>query len=145
MGENKQGTLVGLIKKFCTREIITYLIAGALTTIVNFVVSYLLYNIIGIDENITTVVAWIIAVAFAYVVNNFWVFRKGNEGTKRETEKVGKFVAARLLTLVIEWAGIYIFVTKLEIGYWFIKIPLAVIVTVLNYIFSKLFIFIKSK
>lgn len=140
----KRGLLFELKRKFMTREIITYLIAGVLTTLVNFAASFLFYDIIHLDENITTVIAWIAAVAFAYFINNSWVFQRGNEGAKQEAEKAGKFVVARLFTLFVEWVGIYIFVTKLNIFFWFVKIPLAVIVTILNYVFSKIFIFIKK-
>lgn len=132
-------------EKLFTREIITYLIAGVMTTLVNFAASYLLYDVFGVEENLTTGIAWVVAVIFAYLVNNFWVFRQGNEGSKQESVKFIKFVIARLLTLVVELGGVFIFVTKLEIEYWLVKIPLAVVVTVLNYIFSKVFIFIKNK
>lgn len=133
-----------IIKKLLSREMITYLIAGVLTTVVNFAASFLLYNLLGIEENITTVAAWIIAVVFAYFINNFWVFLRGNEGTKKEAVKISKFFTARLLTLIVESASIFIFVTQLGISYWLVKIPVAVIVTVLNYVFSKLFVFIRK-
>lgn len=128
-----------------SREIITYFIAGILTTLVNFVASFIFYDLFHINENITTVLSWVVAVVFAYVINNAWVFQKGNEGGKQEAQKVSKFVLARLFTLFIEWVGIYLFVTRLEVVFWFVKIPLAVIVTILNYVFSKLFIFMKKK
>lgn len=133
-----------LWKKIFTREIITYLIAGVLTTAVNFAVSYLFYDILKVNENITTAIAWVVAVSFAYVVNNVWVFRQGNEGGKREAVKAGKFFTARLLTLAIEWGGMFWLVTCMEVSFWLVKIPLAVIVTILNYVFSKLFIFIRK-
>lgn len=133
-----------LIKKVCSREVMTYLIAGVLTTVVNFIASYLFYNILKINENVTTVLAWIVAVLFAYIINNSWVFLQKYEGLRLEIIKIGKFFGARLLTLIIELGGIMVFVTWLKMPYWYIKAILAVVVTILNYVFSKIFIFIKK-
>ena len=158
----------GLKEKLLNREVITYVIAGALTTLVNFVASFILLNLMGIDENVTTALAWIIAVAFAYIINNYWVFLKGNEGAGKESVKIIKFTIARIATYVIEAAGIYLFVTRdwiqncLDIipalsekitaspscdtiKFWIVKLPLQFVVIVLNYVFSKLFVFVNDK
>ncbi|MCR5684792.1 MAG: GtrA family protein [Lachnospiraceae bacterium] len=134
--------LMKIKEKLLTREIITYLIAGVLTTLVNLAASYLFYDILGWNENLVTIVAWVIAVVFAYVINSSWVFRSKYESIPKEAAKVGKFFAARLFTYVIEALGVFIFITKMGFNYWVIKIVLMVIVTVLNYFFSKFMIFI---
>lgn len=155
-------------QKLFSREVITYVIAGVLTTLVNLIAKFIFYNLMGIDENITTALAWVVAVAFAYVINNYWVFLKGNEGAARETVKILKFTVARIATYVIEAAGIYFFITKdwihyiLEIfpslsykiysspycdtiKFWIVQLPLQFLVIVLNYLFSKLFVFVNRK
>ena len=155
-------------EKLFSREVITYVIAGVLTTLVNFIAKYIFLNLIGIDENVTTALAWIVAVAFAYIINNYWVFLKGNEGAGRETVKILKFTVARIATYVIEAVGIYVFVTKDviqnildifpslaesigsspncdKIKFWIVQLPLQFLVIVLNYIFSKVFIFVSKK
>lgn len=134
-----------IIDKLFTREIITYVIAGVLTTLVNLAATYALHDMLGMEENLTTAVAWVIAVAFAYVINNYWVFLQGNEGAGKETVKIGKFVLSRLFTYVVEALGVYIFITKLDYNFWLIKIILMVIVTILNYVFSKLLVFVTKK
>ena len=58
--------------------------------------------------------------------------------------KFGKFVAGRLFTLAVEWLGVFVFVTTLEVPFWPVKLVLAVIVTILNYVISKLFVFISG-
>ncbi len=131
-----------IMKKLMTREIITYLIAGVLTTFVNLAVSYLLYDVLKMNENLVTIIAWVAAVAFAYVINNVWVFRDKYVNVKTESVKVGKFVAARLFTYVVEAIGVYIFITRMEFNFWVIKFILIVIVTILNYFFSKFMIFL---
>lgn len=154
--------------KLFSREVITYVIAGLLTTLVNLVAKFIFLNLLGIEENITTALAWIVAVAFAYVINNYWVFLKGNEGAGRETVKVLKFTLGRIATYIIEAAGIYFFITKDWIHYildiipslsekiyaspkcdtikfWIVQLPLMFLVIVLNYFFSKLFVFVNRK
>lgn len=134
-----------IMKKLMTREVITYLIAGVLTTIVNLAVSYLLYDILKMNENLVTIIAWVAAVAFAYVINNLWVFRDKYVNFKTESVKVGKFVAARLFTYVVEAVGVYVFITRMGCNFWVIKFILIVIVTILNYFFSKFLIFLNPK
>ena len=128
--------------RILSREVFTYLIAGVLTTLVNLLASYVFYDVLGWNENLVTIVAWVIAVAFAYIINNLWVFRDKYVNLRTEALKIGKFTAARLLTYVIEALGVYIFITKLEYNFWLIKFILIVIVTILNYFFSKFLIFL---
>lgn len=136
-----------MIKKlwnmFVNRETITYVIAGVLTTLVNFVATYLGYDCLKLNENFVTVAAWVVAVLFAYVINKYWVFLEKKGEAAGEALKFGKFIAGRLFTLVVEWFGIWLFVTILEVPLWPVKLVLAVVVTILNYIFSKVFVFIK--
>ena len=157
-----------LKEKLFSREVITYIIAGVLTTLVNLIAKYLFLNLMGINENVTTALAWVVAVAFAYVINNYWVFLKGNEGAGREVVKITKFTIARIATYIIEAVGIYVFVTKDVIQYildifpslaesisaspncdkikfWIVQLPLQFLVIVLNYVFSKLFVFVTKK
>ena len=137
-----------MIKKlwnlFVNREMITYIIAGVLTTIVNFVASYLGYDCLHWNENLVTAIAWVIAVVFAYVINKYWVFLEKKEEAAGEAAKFGKFVAGRLFTLAVEWLGIFVFVTTLKVPFWPVKLVLAVVVTILNYVFSKMFVFISG-
>lgn len=148
------------VEKFVTREIITYLIAGVLTTLVNFLVFHLFSDRMAINASISNIVAWIIAVIFAYVINNYWVFKMENEGAAREAVKFSKFVLARIFTFIVEEAGVFLFIDQKTLLFknpdafcyreemiykWIIKLALAVIVTILNYVFSKLMIFTKNK
>lgn len=155
-------------EKLFSREVITYIIAGVLTTLVNLVAKFIFLNLMGINENVTTALAWVVAVAFAYVINNYWVFLKGNEGAGTEAVKIVKFTLGRIATYIIEAAGIYIFITKDVIHYvidifpalaekiyaspscdtikfWIVQLPLQFLVIVLNYLFSKLFVFVNKK
>lgn len=146
-GQRESKGVKTVIKKiwnmFVNRETITYVIAGVLTTLVNFAATYLGYDCLKWNENFVTVVAWVAAVLFAYVINKYWVFLEKRGEAAGEVLKFGKFIAGRLFTLVVEWFGIWLLVTMLKVPLWPVKLVLAVVVTVLNYIFSKVFVFIK--
>lgn len=131
-------------KKFVTKETISYVIVGVLTTIVNLISFDLLCNKIGWNELIANLVAWFLAVTFAYVTNNLFVFGSGIEEKAKEITKIIKFFAARLITLGIEELGILVFVSFLGFPNMLVKYGLAVIVIIVNYIFSKLYIFNKK-
>lgn len=133
-----------LWKLFVNRETITYIIAGVLTTLVNFAISFIGYDCLHWNENLVTAIAWIVAVIFAYVINKYWVFLEKKGAAAGEAVKFGKFIAGRLFTLAVEWFGVFLFVTTLEIAFWPVKLVLAVVVTVLNYLISKLFVFISG-
>ena len=139
----KESLITRIKKKLFTRETITYGIAGVMTTVVNLVSFDLICNRMKVNELVANIIAWILAVSFAYVVNNLWVFKSGVEDKQKEGGKIVKFFSARLVTLGIEEIGILIFVTWLAFPNMIVKAGLAVIVIVVNYIFSKRYIFTK--
>jgi Predicted membrane protein len=130
-----------LMKIVLSREFITYGIAGVLTTVVNFYSYHLLCNVMGIENLIANAIAWVIAVTFAYVVNAKVVFLQKNDGIKSEATKVTKFFGARVLSLIVEETGMFIFVDILAYNNLMVKACLAVIVIIMNYVLSKLYIF----
>lgn len=130
--------------KFVNRETITYIIAGALTTAVNFL-SYMGLYYLGISDLNSNVIAWFIAVVFAYIVNKRNVFLSKSRSITDEILKITKFFGSRIITLGIEQLGMYLFIYQLGLYHLAVKASLAIIVTLLNYIFSKLFIFYNKK
>lgn len=133
-----------LYKKVVNRETVVYLIAGVLTTAVNFVSYETLFQL-GIPNLTANAFAWAIAVTFAYIVNKIGVFLSSSASVKEEAIKVMKFFGARLVTLGVEQAGMYIFTERIAFNRLLVKACLAVFVIILNYVFSKLFIFNKNK
>ncbi|MCD7872704.1 MAG: GtrA family protein [Clostridiales bacterium] len=141
------------------KEIITYVVFGALTTLVNFVVFWGANKIFG-DKYylINNALAWIISVIFAYVTNKLWVFGSKSWAIKIVAKEALEFVAARLFSFVVEEGGLLLFVDVLGFskysftvlgfkitGQLVAKVILAVIVVILNYFFSKFVIFRKEK
>ena len=129
------------------REIVRYLIVGVLTTVVSLGIYYLLvYTILDpsnpISLQIANVVSWIGAVLFAYVTNRKFVFQSKNEHVKKEALS---FFGSRVVTLLMDMAIMFVGVSVLRYSDKWMKLVSQVVITVLNYVFSKLFVFRKKE
>lgn len=131
-----------LIKKVCTKEIIFYSIFGVLTTAVNIGTFALMTKLLKWDENISNVIAIILAVLFAYITNKDLVFHSGAKNLKEKTKEFVKFIAGRAFTMVVEFVGCYL-MFKLPIPEIISKCIITVLVIVLNFFISKFFAFKK--
>lgn len=165
----KEDSAIGrLIDRFVTREIITYLIFGVLTTAVNLITFYITKKIFiaigwegvlnslldsagfekalallgkGTDYLDATVIAWTVAVIFAFVTNKLIVFEsKSWQPAVAGREFVG-FIGARLFSLLVELLFMFVTVTVLGMNEFLAKVIVQIIVVILNYVFSKLLIF----
>lgn len=131
------------IKKLCIqyKEVLLYLIFGVLTTLVNIVTYALCTKVLGINWQISNVIAWVLSVLFAYVTNRKYVFESKDANVIRE---MISFFAFRLLSFVLDMGFMYLFIDLMHCNDMISKIIVQVIVIVLNYVFSKLFIFKKK-
>lgn len=123
------------------KEILKYLIVGGLTTVVS-IVSYYIVRLFIENYLVCTVISWIFAVAFAYITNRVFVFNSKRGNIFKECTE---FVFSRILSLVAEVAVMYLLVDFLKISDKISKIIVQVIIVILNYIFSKLFVFKENK
>ena len=97
-----------LFKKFLTKEVILYIVFGVLTTLINLGTFYVLHNLLGVDENISNVIAIIMAVLVAYVTNKDLVFHSQAKTIKEKTKEFAKFIAGRAFTMVVEFVGCWL-------------------------------------
>ena len=123
------------------KEYILYLIFGILTTLVNFFIYYLFTYILKVNYLISNCLAWLSAVIFAFVTNKTIVFNNYNISLKIIVKEFVKFINCRLISGFIEVIGLFIIVDKLNIMDMLAKVLIGVIVIILNYIFSKAFVF----
>lgn len=165
----KKETFIGkLIDKLFTREIITYVIFGVLTTVVNLITFYITKKIFisigwdgvfnalftsagsekilallgkGTDYLDATVIAWVVAVIFAFVTNKLIVFESKSWKPSVAGKEFAGFIGARIFSLLVELLFMFITVTLLSINEFIAKLFVQFVVVVLNYIFSKLLIF----
>lgn len=123
------------------KRIINYIIFGALTTLVNFIAYFVSLRVFGISNVPSNIIAWIISVIFAFVVNKLFVFDSKSLESKLVIFELVSFVSVRLLTGVIETLIMYIGVDVLKKDELVFKIIASVIVLLSNYIGSVMFIF----
>lgn len=131
-----------LIKKY--KSIISYLFFGVCTTLVNIVVYYLCAHSVGMTTVISTVIAWIASVLFAFITNKLYVFESKSFEKKLLLREGISFFGCRLATGILDLVIMYISVDLLDMQDLFMKILSNVLVIVLNYICSKLVIFKKA-
>lgn len=130
-------------------ETISYVAFGVLTTIVSIVSYELIKRLIsGKKEpaqlviNIATVGSWVLAVAFAFITNKVFVFHSESFEMMLLINEAVKFLGARLLSLGFEIVWMNVTTGILKWNDSFCKIAAQFVIVVLNYIFSKLFIFV---
>lgn len=131
-----------LLRKY--RELILYAAAGGMTTAVNYAVFVLLYGVAGMDVTVANAAAWVAGVAFAYWVNRVFVFRTGNVRGKAMLREAALFVLARVLSLALEEIILAVFVKKMGLDPYWVKLAANIVVIIANYIASKLMIFRKK-
>lgn len=135
-----------LFKKY--EEIIIYLIVGVLNTLVSWGACFLV-EWLFLDPDITWQNAvintwgWVVGVCFSYPLNRKWVFKSTNPKILKE---FSGFAASRLSTWILDIVIMWLTVNVLHMHYWIAKIFIsAVLVMILNYVFSKLLIFKKKE
>ncbi len=143
-------TIKRLFKTY--REQILYLIFGGVTTAVDWAISFSLYYVwegamqsVPALLHVADVLAWIGAVAFAYITNRIWVFESRVRGFLPITREIATFAGGRVFTLILQEAIMAIFVTVLGLNKYLFRIVAAVLVIVLNYVISKLLVFRKNQ
>ena len=78
------------------REVIVYLVFGVLTTAVNYMIYLPCYNLLHLSSAVSNALAWVVAVAFAFLTNKPFVFRSYDWRAKVVISELTKFVGARL-------------------------------------------------
>ena len=141
--------MIKKIKKLYNKykEIVNYLIIGVLTTIVSLVSFYLIRIFVftsdsQIDIQLANVISWILAVLFAFVTNKKYVFESSSRGYQKFVEMI-KFYISRLTTLGVEMFVMWLLTSPLKLDDMISKIIVQFIIVILNYVFSKLFVFKK--
>lgn len=130
-----------LIEKYW--DVLTYLFFGALTTVVNYVVYLPCYNLLGWSAGVSNILAWIVAVAFAFVTNKPFVFKSHDWSWNVVWPELSKFIGCRVGSGVLETGILLIFVDMLAWNGNVMKLITAVLVIILNYIGSKFLVFKK--
>lgn len=129
-----------LIKKVLTKEVILYIVFGILTTIVNLGSFYIMNSLLYWNENISNIIAIVLAVLVAYITNKDLVFHSKARNIKEKFYEFIKFMIGRAFTMVVELVG-GIVLFQLPIPNIISKAFLTIIVIILNFFISKFFAF----
>ena len=135
--------LVNLFKKY--KSFIAYAFFGVCTTFVNLLCYRMFYFILGISNVPATVLAWLFAVLFAFVTNKLWVFDSKSFALTIFLPELLKFLICRVATGVLDVGIMWLVVDKMQWNAMLWKLISKVIVIVLNYVASKLVIFVKKE
>lgn len=142
-----------LIQKFFNNEVLSYLFFGVLATIVYLVFRTLFFYLTQ-DAVVSAATANILAILFAFITNDLFVFKQKSPG---RWERLVKFFMARLSTFLLDIGLSYLFVTQFPeiIGQFvdhnlqavnaIVALTSQVLIIVLNYLISKLFVFTNNQ
>ena len=131
-----------LIQKYW--DILSYLFFGVLTTVVNYLVYLPCYNLLHLSASVSNVIAWVAAVAFAYLTNKPFVFKSHDWSWKTVGPELAKFVGCRVGSGLIETAIIFVTVDLLQFNGNIWELFTSVLVVIINYVGSKLLVFRKK-
>ena len=133
--------ILSLIRKHW--DIVVYLFFGALTTIVNYIIYLPCYNFLGLSAVVSNAIAWVIAVAFAFVTNKPFVFKSNDWSASVVFPELTKFIGCRIGSGAAETVILFFAVDLLGWNGNVWKLLTQILVVVLNYIGSKLLVFKK--
>lgn len=137
-------------KLWSNTELISYLLAGVATTLVNYVVYVVVTRPFGklfapdMLTMVGTVIAWIVAVIFGYAVNKVFVFHTHSENVGALLREAASFVGMRLVSFFMELALMFVLVNVLGLNDLAMKLLVNILVIIANYVFSKLVVFKKK-
>lgn len=137
-------TIQKIWKYLTSKEMILYIVFGVLTTVINLVIYFVLTEVMAVNVSLAYFIAWVVAVAFAFITNKKFVFASKTKKSKAVLYELGTFVGGRLLTLAIGEILITIFVNMLGQSNIVWKIITNVIEIVVNWLISKMITFKKK-
>lgn len=129
-----------IIKTLYENSVVRYVFFGGCTTMVNLISFYVLRRLHTALQT-ANVISIILAILFAYVVNSRFVFQDKCDTLRDHIRPFCKFISARLATMVIEIAGVWLLVSFMGLNDMIGKFLTQFVVLILNYIFSKFFVF----
>lgn len=126
------------------KETLLYLFFGGITTAISILSFAFTYDFLCINEHISNIVSWVLAVSFAFFTNRTWVFKGFVNSNENIFKQALSFCFGRIFTLLVEEVIVLLFITWLGFAALFVKVVAQVIVLILNYLISKFFVFKSS-
>lgn len=145
-----------------SKEVISYLFFGVLSFLVSVLTYALLALLLNVDVLLSNAAAWVLSVSFAFATNRTFVFTTShklggavdgappprtsqlsseNKVQSHFVAEVTKFFLARVFTLAVEEAILFVFIKQLGLGVIAVKLAATAVVVILNYFLSKFWVF----
>ena len=119
-----------------------YLVFGGLTTLISIIVFWLFNRFLGGEHDFISNLAKNAAgIIFAYFTNRIYVFKSKNSTVKAKSTEAALFGITRIATLFIDWGILYMLKNYAGVDSRIGTVVGSVVVIILNYIASKLYIF----
>ena len=125
------------------QEVLSYFIFGIFTTLVNWLVFFCLFCFVGVNYVVSNVIAWKVAIIFAYVTNKIFVFKSKKNDFLSVLYEFSLFVGCRVFSGGVDILILVLFVELLLMPEWLAKLITNVFIIIINYIFSKILVFKK--
>lgn len=127
------------------KEILLYLFFGGISFLLNLVLFILFCDKLGVNELLTNVICWIVCVLFQFFTNRTWVFDGKVNSESDFLKQISSFFGGRVFSLIVEELILFVFITWLDFNSLLIKLIAQIVVIVLNYVASKVFVFKKTE
>lgn len=151
-------------------ELVRYVVAGALTTLVSLIVSYGCYFLMALEKAaalqeelaplawviavinsaetlhvaIGNVISWIVAVIFAFWINRWMVFRVQYHRWSPRMKAFMQFVSARVVSLLLFELGFAALLSTMGVANLVGRLIVLILVMIFNYVASKFWVFKKT-
>lgn len=125
-----------------SREFLSYLFFGGLTTLVNIFVFFLLRHF-NIHLYLSNLIAWVVSILFAFFTNKLYVFGSKSKDKKKSVKELISFFICRVISLGADMGAMYLLLQVINSSEVFAKIMTNILVIILNYLFGKLIVFKK--
>ncbi len=125
------------------KQLFLYGVFGVLTTLINIFLYWLCSRVFNLAVVPSTITAWFLAVLFAYYTNGKYVFESEPEKFRARFHEAVNFFACRIATGIFDVVIMYVFADLIGFDDVWVKVASNIIVVILNYVASKIFVFKK--
>ncbi|MCF0132996.1 MAG: GtrA family protein [Blautia sp.] len=134
-----------IIRKCYGNSVLRYIFFGGLTTFVNMFTYFILRRFLSMDITVSNIMSAAAAIVFAYFTNSRFVFESKAATFRLRFEEFLKFISARLSTMAVEVAGVWLLAVVIGVNDMWAKMIIQFVVLVLNYVFSRFIVFRSKK
>ncbi|MFM9280013.1 GtrA family protein [Paenibacillus jiagnxiensis] len=125
------------------KEMVSYIIFGVLTTIINLVTYAFFTKVFNVDYTLSIAFAWFVSIIVAFVTNKLYVFiGKARHSLLKEFVL---FLIIRAASLVLDIVLMLGLVELIGVNDFYAKIVVNIVVIAVNYVASKYIVFVKKR